>query len=166
MARAGRDSPERDARREAPDREAPTREASAREAPRVEGGGRPEASTAELVRAIATDLSELTRKELELARHEVTEAVRARALGAGMLAAAGIAALLAVVFLALAGASALDRVLSEWLARLVVGGGFLLVAGAAALAGRSKLQRPPLEPEETKRTVKEDIEWAKTQLRR
>jgi hypothetical protein len=52
------------------------------------------------------------------------------------------------------------------LAWLIVGGVFLLVAGGAAMFGLRRMKTPPMAPEETKRTVKEDVEWAKAQLKR
>jgi uncharacterized membrane protein YqgA involved in biofilm formation len=123
-------------------------------------------STIQLVRSIATDTSTLVRKEVELARQELTGAVMARAVGAGALVVAGLFGLLLVIFLALAAAEALDLVFAPWLSRLIVAGGFLLLAGMAALFGLRKMKKPSFAPEETKRTVKEDVEWAKAQLKR
>jgi uncharacterized membrane protein YqjE len=125
-----------------------------------------ERSTIELVRAIAQDSSTLVRQELQLARQEVTEAVKAKAMGAGALAAAGAMGLLALIFLAVAAAVALDLVLPRWAAWLIVGGAFLVLAGGAAMFGMRKMKRPSMKPEETVRTVKEDVEWAKAQLKR
>ncbi|MGH2590799.1 MAG: phage holin family protein [Actinomycetota bacterium] len=139
---------------------------------RFEGGGTssaasptgPRRSTVELFRTIAADLSTLARKEVELARQEVQEGLMARARAAGALAAAAILGLFVVGFLGLAVAEALDGVMRPWASRLVVAGGFLLLSGAAVLIGRAK--QPPLTPKETKRTVKEDVQWAKRQLTR
>jgi hypothetical protein len=55
---------------------------------------------------------------------------------------------------------------SPWAARLIVAGGFLLLAGLAAAIGLLRAKRPPMKPELTVETVKEDIEWAKAQLKR
>ncbi|MDP9341358.1 MAG: phage holin family protein [Actinomycetota bacterium] len=129
-------------------------------------GPKRERSTIELVRAIAQDSSTLVRQELQLARQEVTEAVKAKAIGAGALAAAGAMGLLALIFLAVAGAAALDIVLPRWAAWLIVGGTFLVLAGGAAMFGLRRMKRPSMKPEETVRTVKEDVEWAKAQLKR
>jgi hypothetical protein len=122
-------------------------------------------STPELLRSIAADAATLVRKEVELARHEIVEAVTARLVAAGALAAAAVLGLLGLVFGALAAAAALDLVLPAWAAALIVAGGLLVLALAAA-AGAVRARRRPLSPEETKRTVREDLEWAKRQLRR
>ena len=60
----------------------------------------------------------LLRKQVELAKLEATEAVSVRAAGAGMMAAAGVVALLAVAFVAAAGAAALALVVPTWAAIL------------------------------------------------
>ena len=90
----------------------------------------------------------------------------ARAKAAGAFAAAGVLALFVVGFLGLAAAEALDGLMRPWASRLVVAVCFLLLAGIAALFGMRRAKRPSLSPEETKRTVKEDVEWAKRQLKR
>jgi hypothetical protein len=126
----------------------------------------PERSTIELVRAIAQDSSLLVRKELELARLELTEAAMARAKGAAAFGAASAMGFLALIFLSVAGAVALDIVLPRWAAWLIVGGAFLVLAGGAAMFGLRRMKRPSMKPEETVRTVKEDVQWARAQLKR
>jgi Putative Actinobacterial Holin-X, holin superfamily III len=123
-------------------------------------------STPELIKAIASDTATLVRKEVELARQEILEALVARAKGAAALGAAGVMGLYLLLFLAVAGALGLAIVLPAWAAFLIVAGVFLVIAGGATAFGLSRIKRPPMAPEETKRTVKEDLEWAKTQLRR
>jgi putative superfamily III holin-X len=123
-------------------------------------------STVELLRSIATDSGTLVRKEMELARHEIVEAVSARIKAALAAATAGVLALMALGFFALAAATALDNVMRPWASRLVVGGAFAVLAIGALAFGALRAKRPPLAPEETKRTVKEDVEWARTQLKR
>jgi putative superfamily III holin-X len=123
-------------------------------------------STIDLVRSMAGDVGTLVRKEVELARQETVEALTARAKAAGALAAAGVVGLIAVVFLGLAAAVALDGVIRPWASRLIVAAAFLLLTLGAALFGIRRMKRPPLAPEETKRTIKEDVEWARAQLKR
>jgi hypothetical protein len=122
-------------------------------------------STPTLVRSIAGDSATLVRKEVELARHEMVEAIVARVRAAAAFVVAGIVSLIAVIFGGAAGASALDRVMEPWASRLVVAGSFLLFATIAVVFGVAR-KAPPMKPEKTVETVKEDIEWAKTQLKR
>jgi hypothetical protein len=123
-------------------------------------------SMPELVHAIASDTSTLVRKEVELARQEFMEALTARIKAAGAMGAAAVAVLFALGFAAAAGARALDGVVSGWAARLIVAGGFLLIAAMAAVVGIARAKSPPMKPEKTVETVKEDVEWAKAQLKR
>jgi nucleotide-binding universal stress UspA family protein len=123
-------------------------------------------STVELVRGIASDSSTLMRKEVELAKQEILEAVTARMIAAGALAAAGLFAVFVLGFLGLAAGAALATVMSAWAAALIVAGGYALLAVPAVLFGIRKMKAPPMAPEQTKRTVKEDVEWARAQLKR
>jgi len=132
--------------------------------PPVEVPGR--RSTVELIRTIGVDLSTLAKKEVELARQEVMEGVMARAMAAGAFIAAAVLALFVVGFLGLAAAEALDGLMRPWASRLVVAVCFLLLAGIAVVFGKQRAKRPSLTPEETKRTVKEDVAWARRQLKR
>ena len=76
-------------------------------------------STLEILMAIADDTRHLLQKEVELARHEIVEALLAKAKAAAALAAAGIIGLMVLVFAGLTAAAALDNVLPpEWGERL------------------------------------------------
>ena len=123
-------------------------------------------STVALIRDIAADTSTLVRQQMELAKQELMGAVTAKLVAAGALAVAGLFGFLFLVFAALAGAAALALVMPAWAAALIVAGVFLLLAVPAVLFGVRKIKQPPLKPEETVRTVKEDVEWARTQLKR
>lgn len=125
-----------------------------------------ERPTRELLRSIAGDSATLVRKELELGRQEILDAVSARLAAAASMATAGAFGLVALIFLAVAAAAALDLVLPLWAAALIVAGAFGVVALGGLTMGIWRAKRPPLLPEETARTIKEDVEWAKTQLRR
>ena len=127
--------------------------------------GRP-ASIAEVVRAIAADLSLLVRQQIELAKQEMSEAAMARARGVGAFVAAGVLSLFVVGFLGMTLAAALAIVLPNWLANLIVAGLFLLIAIVAVLLGRASMTTPRATAERTKETLKEDVEWAKQQIRR
>ena len=128
--------------------------------------GRPaELSTARLVGRMAGDVGLLVKKEVELARQEITEGISAKLQGAAAFGSAGALGLFVLGFLGAAAAAALDLVLPLWAALLIVAGFFLVVAAVAAVFGRSRI-RQPVAPEQAKRTIKEDVEWARAQLRR
>jgi uncharacterized membrane protein YqjE len=121
---------------------------------------------AEIVRSIITEFQHLFQAHVELAKQELTDAVAARVLGAIAGIVAAVAALFALGFLGSAAAFALDNVVAPWASRLIVAGGYLLVAAIGVLMAVQLMREPPLDPEETRRTLKEDAKWARAQLRR
>jgi uncharacterized protein YbjQ (UPF0145 family) len=132
----------------------------------ADGGGSSDArSTPQLVRDIAGDTTTLVKQQVELARHEVVEALVARAKAVGALGAAAVMGLYMLLFLAVAGGLALATTMAAWAAFLIVAGAFAILTLGAVLFAKFRMKTPPMAPEETVRTVKEDVEWAKTQLR-
>jgi amino acid transporter len=77
-------------------------------------------------------MTSLVHHEIELAKSEMSEKGKRAGLGAGMFGAAGIAAVFGLACLTACAVAALHLVLSVWLSALVVGGGYLLVAGVIA----------------------------------
>ena len=91
----------------------------------------------------------------------------AGARAGGALGAAGVCVVFVLIFGGFAAATALGLVMPLWAAFLIVTGAFVVVAGIAALIGIMKMKSPPpLTPEETERTIKEDVQWAKEALKR
>ncbi|GAC1442959.1 MAG: phage holin family protein [Mycobacteriales bacterium] len=117
-------------------------------------------SLGDLVATATRDLSSLMRQELELAKVEIKRDVVAAGKGAGGLGAAGFSGLLGVIFLSIAAAYALGRVVPLGAGFLIVGILYLLVAGLAGLIGVKsfKKMKPPTK---TIETLKDDAAWAK-----
>jgi uncharacterized membrane protein YqjE len=129
--------------------------------------GPDQVSTGELVKRLSTQVTELVRGELELARTELAEKGKRAGKGAGLAGAGGVVALYGVGALIAAAVAALALVWPVWLAALVVGIVVLAVAGVLALAGRSQLkQAVPPAPEQATRGVREDVEVVKEAVRR
>ncbi len=124
----------------------------------ADGSAARERSIAELTRELSSEVSLLVRQELELARAELTQKGRHAGLGAGMVGA--FAAITACFILALA------LVLPAWAAAAIVAGAYGAVAAPLALHGRREIQAAgkPL-PEQTMESVRDDVEWAKTQAK-
>jgi uncharacterized membrane protein YqjE len=130
-------------------------------------GGSPEfrdRPVGELLKQLSQETSTLVRQELELAKAEMTEKGKQAGLGVGMFGGAGVSAVLGLAALTAAAIAALDTAMPLWLAALIVAVIWLAVAGVLALTGKNKVQQatPPV-PEQTQESVKEDVEWAKTQ---
>ncbi len=116
------------------------------------------ASTGELVTRLSEQVSALVKGELELARTELAEKGKRAGGGAGAAGAGGLLAAYGLAILLAAAVAALALVWPVWLAALVVGVVVLLVAGGLALYGRSQLRRalPPV-PEHTAQSVRDDV---------
>jgi Putative Actinobacterial Holin-X, holin superfamily III len=119
----------------------------------------------ELLKQLSEETTRLVHQELELAKAELTQKGKQAGLGAGLFGAAGAIGLLAAAALTACFIVALDTVMPAWLAALVVAVVYAAVAAVLALRGRDRVKQavPPV-PEQTIETVKEDVEWAKTQM--
>ena len=110
-----------------------------------------------LVASASRDVSALVRDEIELLKTEVTDDVKHAAVSVGMFAVAAVVGVLASIVLSFALAYGLDAAwLSTWLAFLVVGVLYLLLAGLLALIGLRQVKRvkaPTQAVESTKQTV-------------
>ncbi len=120
----------------------------------------------ELMKQLANETTTLVRQEIELAKAEMTQKARSAGIGAGMLGAAGVAALLALGTLTAFLILALDGALASWLAALIVALLWGAVAAVLAVLGRARVREAgPPKPEQTVESVKEDVEVAKTSAR-
>jgi uncharacterized membrane protein YqjE len=122
-------------------------------------------STGELVKQLSNQFSTLIRQELDLAKAELTEKGKAAGVGAGMFGGAGVVGLLALGALTAAVILLLDKAMDAWLAALIVATLYAVVAGALALLGRDRVREATPPAEQTIETVKEDVQWAKSQAR-
>lgn len=132
---------------------------------RISGNGRSTKSAGQLMKEVTEDLSTLVRKEVELAKQEIGNAVSEKVKGAAAIAIAGVLGFFALIFVLLAIRDGLDTFLWRWVADLVTAGILLLLGAAGAIVARRKLATP-MSADMTKQTIKEDIEWAKTLGRR
>lgn len=123
-------------------------------------------STGELVKQLSEQTSTLVRQEIELAKVELETKGKRFGEGAGMFGAAAVVALLALGTLTALVLSLLDKAMDFALAALIVTLVYAAVAAVLARAGRERVKRGlPATPEQTVETVKEDVQWAKTQAR-
>jgi uncharacterized membrane protein YqjE len=122
--------------------------------------------TGELLRDLSDHTTTLVKQEMELAKAELQEKGKQAGLGAGMFGGAGLFGLGAFAALTACMIAALDQVMEIWLAALVVAVAYAVIAAVLAMTGKQKVKQavPPV-PEQAKDSVKEDMEWAKTQAR-
>lgn len=132
--------------------------------PRARDGDLREDSIGELLKRLSQETTDLVKLELDLAKAEMTQKGKDAGLGAGLFGGAGVVTLLALGSLTAFLIALLDTAMDTWLAALIVTVFWFLVAGVLALTGKKKLdQATPAAPEQTIDTVKEDVQWAKTQ---
>jgi uncharacterized membrane protein YqjE len=123
-------------------------------------------SMGELLRQLSEQTTRLVHQELELAKAELAQKGRQAGQGAGMFGGAGALGLAALGALTACFILALNEIMPAWLAALIVAVIYGAIAAFLALRGRDKVkQATPPVPEQTVETVKEDVEWAKTQMR-
>ena len=120
---------------------------------------------AEILRDIIADVQEIVRSEFRLAKAEVQEETTKVARSGIPLIAGLLLGLYALGFILLAAVHALSIVVAAWLAALIVG----FVVGVVSLIlinlGRNRLKGVKVVPEKTIGTMKENVQWAKHQMR-
>ena len=124
-----------------------------------------ERSVSEVFNDIFGNVQEIVRSEVRLAKTEIREEavkvkspVRLLGLGAAAMAFAMLFMLLAMVF-------ALTLVMPAWAAALTVAIAVAGVAGVLLSSGARQFKLIRSGPERTKGTRKEDVQWAKQQVR-
>jgi membrane protein len=123
-----------------------------------------DAPLAELARQLSDQTSRLIHQEIELAKAELSIKGKRAGIGAGMFGGAGVFGFYALGALTATAILALSLAVTAWLAALIVAVVLAAIAGVLALQGKTKVQQatPPV-PEQATESVKEDVQWAKTQ---
>ena len=99
----------------------------------------PAPSLGELLGEVSSDLSELVRQELTLAKVEATQTATRAGKGVGMLAGAALAGYFVLLFLSVAGWWALGNVIGRSWSALVVMLVWAIIAAVLAVMGRTAL---------------------------
>ena len=126
---------------------------------------RSEKPLGELFSDLASDMSNLVRQEVELAKVEVGRTAKHVGRNIGYLVVGGAIAYAALLAIIAAIILLLDNVMPSWGASLLVGVvvaiiGWLLIGKAI-----SALQQTDVTPKETVETLKEDAAWVKQQIK-
>jgi hypothetical protein len=120
-------------------------------------------SVGEIVSDISSNMSTLIRQEMDLAKNEMKQEVSKLGKGAGMFGGAGVAGLLTLFFLSLALTYLLDNWMPVELAALIVAVLWGIAAAVLAMRGRKEIKEANPQLPTTQQTLKEDVQWAKTQ---
>ena len=114
----------------------------------------------ELLSAIAQDVSRLVRLEIELAKQEITELAKTKAVALGMGAVGVVLALFLVPFVLLTVFEALAEGMPRWASALVVTILIAAVCGVLCFVAKKKLEGEYV-PKRTVASLKENVRWAK-----
>jgi uncharacterized membrane protein YqjE len=128
----------------------------------VSGRAPEDLSTKDLFGRIVSEATALARKEVELARAELMEDVKAEAKVATALGVGAVLGLCGLTLALVTVVLALSLVLPGWAAGLIVTGVVLAAAAIVALIGWRKRVRNPLE--RTRRHLQEDVRWMKERI--
>lgn len=119
----------------------------------------------ELFSQLAQDSATLVRQEMALAKAEMTQNLKAAARDATMVAVGGGVALLGMLVLILFLVLVIGDALNEyWAGALIVGLLFLIIGGVLAMGALKRLKHDSLTPARTIDTLKEDKQWAQSEI--
>lgn len=115
---------------------------------------------------LGRQVSTLVRREIDLARVEITSSINRLSRGAAMAGAggailyAGLLVLLAAFVLGL-----IEAGLDGWLAALIVAVVVLAIGGVVTWLGAKEIRETDLAPTQTAETVRENVEFVKEQIK-
>jgi hypothetical protein len=120
----------------------------------------------ELLKQLSEQTATLVRQELDLARAEMRQKGKRAGVGLGLIGGGGVLALAAVGAFTATLIMLLATWMDAWLAGLIVTAAYATAAAVLTLQGKEKVgEATPPVPEETVENVKEDVQWAKSQIR-
>ena len=119
----------------------------------------------EVLQDIVANVQEIVRSEFRLAKVEIHEETTKAVRCSISLAMGVLLSLYALGFILLAVVHALSLVVDAWLAALIVGFGVLVISMILVSVGRKRFKQVKVLPEKTVVTVKENVQWAKHQIR-
>lgn len=114
---------------------------------------------------LASEMSELVRKEVALAKLEVGQKAKHVGKNVGYLVVGGAVAYAAMLAIIAAIVMLLDKVMPNWGAALLVGIVVAAIAGLLINKAIAALQATDMTPQQTVETLKEDAAWVKQQIK-
>jgi uncharacterized membrane protein YqjE len=123
------------------------------------------ATIAGLLQEIVSNIQNIIRSEVRLAKAEIREDATSMARAAGMLVAGAVLGIYALGILLLFVVYALRGPLPDWAAALIVGIAVAAIAGILVMVGLKKIKSVNPAPEQTIDSIKEDVQWVKQQTR-
>lgn len=123
--------------------------------------GPPQHSLGEIIGGLATDIQDLVRGEIALARAELDQKFERVTAAAVWLVGGALFAFAGLVVFAQGIAAALALVLPVWAAALIIGIVIIIVGGLAARSGLAMLSLRSLTPDRTAASLQKDARVVK-----
>lgn len=115
-------------------------------------------SITDLIRNLATDLSSLLGKEMQLAKSEIRESVSEVQTAVGAIATGTAISMAGLVVLLMSGVYGLSNLVEPWLAALIVGAAALLVGYVMVHSAKAKMSASSIAPDRTMEAAKKDMD--------
>ena len=123
-------------------------------------------SLGELFSELATETGTLVRKEVELAKVEMTHKARVAGRDAAIVAAGGSIAVLGVMALMAALILGIGTLIPLWASALAVGAMVTITGGVLVVLGIRAFKQLDVAPRQTIETLQEDKQWLREQVSR
>ncbi|GKQ40594.1 phage holin family protein [Streptomyces sp. A012304] len=133
--------------------------------PRPPGRDDQDSSVGELLSTVTSDVQQLFRQEVELAKAEIRQEAGKAGKAAGMYGGAGFAGYMVAVLLTLAAMFGLANVMDLGWAALIVTALWAVIGAVLYRKGRERMRTVSPKPEQTLETLKEDAQWARHPIR-
>ncbi len=122
-------------------------------------------SVPEVLQDIVGNIEEIIRSEFRLAKAEIKEEASQAAPLLKMIVVGAVIGFYALGFLIFTMVMGLATVVPTWLAALIVGAVLGLIALALITIASKRLKQVNKVPERTIETMKENVQWAKSQIK-
>lgn len=119
----------------------------------------------EVLQDIVANVQEIVRSEFRLAKVEIHEETTKAVRSSVPLLIGALLSLYALGLILLAVVHALSTVVDAWLAALIVGVGVLIISMILVSVGTKRFKQVKVVPEKTVGSMKENVQWAKHQIR-
>jgi uncharacterized membrane protein len=119
----------------------------------------------EVLQDIVGNIQEIIRSEFRLAKAEVKQEANKAAKPVTHLVIGGALGLYALGFLLWTAVLAMATVMAMWMAALIVGVLLAIISMALISAATKRLKHVNAVPERTVETLKENVQWAKNQIK-
>ena len=117
-------------------------------------------SIPEILQDVLTNIQDIVRAEVRLAKAELGEELNAARAGGLLIGVGAVAAIFSALFLLLAGVYALSLVVPNWAAALIVAAAVGIAAAVTLSLGAKRLKTIQAAPK-TAASLKENVRWAK-----